>query len=165
MCWLDHPFYLIQNPNFEISDWFPSLYLQLSCLLYLFLLVLQLLAGMGALAAVDARIAESTCGRQWLAKSVVVVWSPWWAAGCSVPSVGQSKWSNRVYSSNVFSHACERACRESRRCDAKLSHARIYAHGRRGLWQVAKNASCLTNCWRLSFCSFAKKNQHANPVQ
>ena len=54
MCRLDHPFYLIRNPNLVISDWFPSPHLQLSYLLYLFLLVLRLLAGTGALVAVDA---------------------------------------------------------------------------------------------------------------
>ena len=45
MCRLDHPFYSIQNPNFVISDWFSSPYLQLSCLFYLFLLVPRLLVG------------------------------------------------------------------------------------------------------------------------
>jgi hypothetical protein len=78
MCWLDHPFYLIQNPNFEISDWFPSPYFQLSCLLYLFLLVLRLVAGTGALVAVDAlhKIAAAIGGGVSVAKA-----HPW--NGCS----------------------------------------------------------------------------------
>ena len=49
MCRRDHPFYSIQNPTFVISDWLSSPYLQFSCLLYLFLLVLRLLAETGAL--------------------------------------------------------------------------------------------------------------------
>ena len=45
MCWLDHPFYLIQTPTLWVQIGFSSPYLQLSCLFYLFLLVPRLLAG------------------------------------------------------------------------------------------------------------------------
>ena len=45
MCRLDHPFYLIQNPNFVSSDWFFTSIFAIELLVSLFLLVLRLLAG------------------------------------------------------------------------------------------------------------------------
>ena len=42
MCRLDHPFYLIQNPNFVSSDWF---FISIFAIELLVLLVPRLLAG------------------------------------------------------------------------------------------------------------------------
>jgi hypothetical protein len=72
MCVLARPPVLPDSePQLEISDSFPSPYLQFSYLLYLFLLVLRLLAGTIALVVVEAlhKIATAIGGGVSVAKT------------------------------------------------------------------------------------------------